>query len=359
MPPAEGTLRYHEGRVAVAASGSETTKEARTGLEPWNRGELPPPPDTRGLKLLGVVGPGAIVLGAAIGSGEWLIGPTVFVRYGLSLLWVTLLGAGFQALFNTELVRYTLYTGEPAFTGFMRTRPHSTFWAWVYAGLYFLQNGWPAWAGASAGALFFLIMGRAAGVGESGTLYAVGLGLFAVCVVLLLFGGARIERTLEILNWVLVSGIFLILGALCLAFAGPRGLVVSRRGLRGVGCYDGEVPTHSRWGRLVSRGGLRGVLGLRRRHEHNAFQLGPGQGVRHGRRRGLHPYAGRRARSAPRPRGNGLRARRHRPPAVEGVVAHRSHRPVGDLLRRSPPGDGSPGHSLHRPHSAWARTFGG
>ena len=59
------------------------------------------------------VRPGAIVLGAAIGTREWLIGPAVFVRYGLALLWVTLGSAFFQALFNTELVRYTLYTGEP------------------------------------------------------------------------------------------------------------------------------------------------------------------------------------------------------------------------------------------------------
>src|SRR5687767_12011671 len=44
-------------------------REARTGLAPWNRGELPAPPDTGGLRLLGVVGPGAIVLGASIGSG--------------------------------------------------------------------------------------------------------------------------------------------------------------------------------------------------------------------------------------------------------------------------------------------------
>ena len=136
--------------------------ESRSGLDPWQRAELPAPPDTRGLRILRVVGPGAIVLGAGIGSGEWLIGPAVFVRYGLSLLWVSVLAAAFQALFNTEVVRYTLYTGEPVITGFMRTSPHSTFWGWLYAGLYFLQNGWPAWAGASAGAFFFLAAGRAA-----------------------------------------------------------------------------------------------------------------------------------------------------------------------------------------------------
>jgi hypothetical protein len=179
------------------------------------------------------VGPGAIVLGAAIGSGEWLIGPSVFVRYGLSLLWVTLAAAALQTLFNIEVVRYTLYTGEPAFTGFMRTRPHASFWAWTYAAFCLLQNGWPAWAGASAGALFYLATGRAAGEGEAGVLYGVGLAAFAACVAILLFGGRRIERTLEILNWILVSGIFLVLALLCLAFARPSHWAAAALGFAG------------------------------------------------------------------------------------------------------------------------------
>jgi len=167
--------------VAKGSTGP-APREARTGLEPWGQADLPAPPDTRGLRLLRVVGPGAIVLGAAIGSGEWLIGPSVFVRYGLSLLWVTVAASVFQTLLNIEVVRYTLYTGEPAFTGFMRTRPRASFWAWTYAGFYLLQNGWPAWAGASAGALFYLATARAAAAGESGVLYGIGLLAFAAFV---------------------------------------------------------------------------------------------------------------------------------------------------------------------------------
>jgi hypothetical protein len=204
-----------DGEVAAAS------REARTGLDPWSRGELPAPPDTGGLKILKVVGPGAIVLGASIGSGEWLLGPSVFVKHGLSLLWVTLVAAFFQALFNTELVRYTLYTGEPAVTGFMRTRPRSSFWAWFYAAFYLLQNGWPAWAGASAGAFFFLAAGRAARADESGAVYWTAIAVFGACVLLLLFGGKRIEHMLETLNWVMVVGVLLALTALCFMFASP------------------------------------------------------------------------------------------------------------------------------------------
>ena len=117
----------------------------------------------KGLGWLGVVGPGVIVLGVSIGSGEFLLGPAVFVRHGLSLLWVTVVAVFLQTIFNTELMRYTLATGEPVFTGFMRTRPSSTAWAWFYAVLYFLQVGWPAWAGTAAGAIFFLFARRLAG----------------------------------------------------------------------------------------------------------------------------------------------------------------------------------------------------
>jgi hypothetical protein len=235
--------------VRPSSTGS-VAREARTGLEPWGRADLPAPPDTRGLRLLRVVGPGAIVLGAAIGSGEWLIGPSVFVRYGLSLLWVTVAASAFQTLFNIEVVRYTLCTGEPAFTGFMRTRPRASFWAWTYAGLYLLQNGWPAWAGASAGALFYLATGRAAAAGEAGVLYAIGLLAFAACVAILLVGGRRIERTLEILNWILVTGIFLALGSLCLVFARPRDWASAALGLAGFDLASGRfhfVPEGADW----------------------------------------------------------------------------------------------------------------
>lgn len=49
--------------------------------------ELPRPPLARGLSLLGVIGPGAIILGVSIGSGEWLLG--LAVVWGLLALRLT------------------------------------------------------------------------------------------------------------------------------------------------------------------------------------------------------------------------------------------------------------------------------
>lgn len=180
-----------------------SSPESRTGLDPWVRADLPEAPAPRGLQWLSVVGPGVIVLGLSIGGGEFLLGPAAFVRYGLSLLWITLVSVFFQTIFNTELMRYTVATGEPAFTGFMRTRPSRGFWAWFYAGMYFLQTGWPYSAGLSAGAIFFLFTGRIAAPADSALLYNVAAGTFLLCIALLLVG-RRIERTLELLNWVMV-----------------------------------------------------------------------------------------------------------------------------------------------------------
>jgi hypothetical protein len=180
-----------------------TPLEARSGLDPWQPAELPEPPRPRGLEWASAVGPGVIALGVSIGSGEFLLGPAAFVQHGLSLLWVVVLAVTLQTIFNTEVMRYTLATGEPVFTGFMRTRPSSTWWAWVYAALYFLQVGWPAWAGTAAAAIFFLFARRLADAADATAIYAIGVAAFLGCVAILTIG-RRIERTLEILNWVLV-----------------------------------------------------------------------------------------------------------------------------------------------------------
>ena len=189
--------------------------ETRTGLDPWVRAELPAPPMPKGFGWLAVVGPGVIVLGASIGSGEFLLGPATFVKHGLTLLWVTGVAIFFQTIFNTEVMRYVVATGEPVFSGFMRTRPSAKAWAWFYSLLFFLQMGWPVWAATSAAAIFFLFAGRLAGPEDATLLYWCGVGTFLACIGILLLG-RRIGRTLELLNWVMV--VTIIGGFLLLAF---------------------------------------------------------------------------------------------------------------------------------------------
>jgi hypothetical protein len=182
----------------------------------FQQADLPEPPRPRGLAWLRAVGPGVIALGISLGSGEFLLGPAAFVQHGFSLLWVVLIAIVFQTIFNTEVMRYTLATGEPVFAGFMRTRPSSTLWAWVYVVLYFLQVGWPAWAATASAAIFYLVVQRLPDAADASTTYFIGAATFLAVVVVLSIG-RRIEHTLEVLNWVLVTttiGGFLILSVL-------------------------------------------------------------------------------------------------------------------------------------------------
>ena len=241
--------------------------EVRSGLKPFEKTELPAPPNPKGLSWIGVVGPGVIVLGASIGSGEFLLGPAAFVQYGLVLLWVTLVAAFLQTVLNTELMRWTIATGEPVVTGFMRTRPGAQFWAVFYAILYFLQVGWPGWAGAAAGAIFFLFFRELAGPGQEMIVYLIGVGTFALCIGILLFG-RRIERTLELLNWVLVAAIiggFLILAAI---FVSAETWGAAAAGLVGYDTAAGSfrfIPEGVDWfliGAFAAYSGAGGVINL-------------------------------------------------------------------------------------------------
>ena len=225
--------------VAEAARGesppdtlTSSHGDKRRALAPWKHAELPAPPTPRGLGWLSVVGPGVIVLGVSIGSGEFLLGPTAFVRYGLTLLWVTSVAVFLQTVFNTELMRYTVATGEPAFTGVMRTAPSPGVWAWAYAVLYFMQSGWPAWAANAAGAVFFLSSDRLAGPDDARVVYWIGVATFLATVSVLLVG-RRIERTLEILNWIMIVAILGTFVTLALLFVGPRTWAAAAAGLLG------------------------------------------------------------------------------------------------------------------------------
>jgi hypothetical protein len=219
------------GSGAEGAAHKLTSSQAHK-LKPWTPAELPAPPNPKGFAWLSVVGPGVIVLGLSIGSGEFLLGPTAFVRYGLTLLWVTTVAVFLQTVFNMELMRYTVATGEPAFTGFMRTGPSPSVWAWLYALLYFMQSGWPAWAANAAGAFFFLGARRVAGPGDADVVYWIGVATFLATVSVLLVG-RRIERTLEILNWIMIAVILSTFVALGLIFVAPHTWAAAAAGLVG------------------------------------------------------------------------------------------------------------------------------
>ncbi|MDA1232039.1 MAG: Nramp family divalent metal transporter, partial [Planctomycetota bacterium] len=91
-----------------------------------------PAPKPLGLRnLAGLIGPGIVMCGIQIGGGEWLFGPEVTAKYGGGLMWIATIAIITQAFYNIECGRYALYSGEPVFTGFMRTAPGPAFWIGV------------------------------------------------------------------------------------------------------------------------------------------------------------------------------------------------------------------------------------
>ena len=106
--------------------------------------DVPEPPPLTAKNLAKWLGPSAIALGIAIGSGEWLIGPAVYVKYGLSMFWICTISATLQTLMNIEYARYTITTGEPISIGWMRLWPGPAFWAILTSVVGILHVAWQA-----------------------------------------------------------------------------------------------------------------------------------------------------------------------------------------------------------------------
>ena len=175
--------------------------------------DLPEPlRDLTPRKLFAILGPAVIALGGTIGGGEWLVGPSLFVKWGLALLWITTISSTLQVFLNLEMIRYTIYTGEPITVGYMRLWPGKAFWGWFYTIIGFVERAMPGWAMGTATALAAAQLGRVPGGPDKGTVIIWTYIMFASCVVLVSLG-RKIERTLEWANWLMM---FVVLGGLFL-----------------------------------------------------------------------------------------------------------------------------------------------
>ena len=244
-------MATYEGAVPAGEAGAGA-------LPAWGIMDLPAPPKYNFRNVMSVIGPGAILLGVSIGSGEWLLGPASAVAYGPAILWITTVSVVLQVLLNMEMIRYTLYTGEPIYTGFMRTKPGPTFWGWIYSILGWLQIGWPGWAATAATAIAAFALGRLPAAADSGTVLMFGYGTFAL-VIVLLFLGRKIERTLEYAEWFMVAWIFIYLVFVDIFFvsADTWGRTIS-------GLFQfGAIPSGADWvllGAFAAYSGAGGVI---------------------------------------------------------------------------------------------------
>lgn len=181
-------------------------------LSEWSQPTLPQPPPYSLRNAARVIGPAAILLGLSLGAGDWILGPAIAARHGVTVLWISTASVVLQALLNTEMARYTLATGEPIFAGFMRTPPATSVWAWTYVVLHSIQTVWPGWALAAATALCAAFLGRLPRDEDRVAVQALGYVTLLAAVGTALLG-ARTHRALERVEWVMTA---VILGFLLL-----------------------------------------------------------------------------------------------------------------------------------------------
>jgi hypothetical protein len=175
---------------------SGPTVEGGKYLPPWQVGDLPDPPRAGWRLWAGLIGPGIVLAGTSVGSGEWLFGPAVTAQYGAALLWLALISILLQGFCNLTMMRFTVYCGEPIIVGGLRTRPGPRFWIGCYA-LLDMTSVWPYNASNAAVPLAAAILGRLPQTaGDHAFVKACGFAVFMLAFVPLVFGGT-VYRMLE------------------------------------------------------------------------------------------------------------------------------------------------------------------
>lgn len=228
-------------------------------LPAWEVAELPEPLPFSVRNAFKIIGPGAIMLAASIGGGEWLVGPATVILHGPGVLWIATVAIILQLIFNLEGIRYTLYTGEPVISGIMRLKPGCRFWGASYVLLTAMQLGVPALAPAAAVTVFSIVQNRVpvpapsekevqeatragdteavarlktqqqTAVVDRGLALKITYGVIALTLLLLMFGGT-IERMLEWSSWFMIGYIFIFLIAVNVWFVPGEVWVSTLRG---------------------------------------------------------------------------------------------------------------------------------
>jgi len=155
--------------------------------------------------LFTVFGPAMIVLGVGIGGGEILTGPVAFARWGMWIFYFTIITIVLQAIYNMYCLHWTVAVGEPTLVGLRRIFIAAPY---IVIILSFLWVGFPGWISAAATSIAWLQLGRIPTAADFWSVtYPWAAFLIILAVVIVSIGG-KIERTLEILQWVLVVLVF-------------------------------------------------------------------------------------------------------------------------------------------------------
>ena len=209
--PASGSPDTVPADSSATANQPPAPHPGAQDMPPWKVDELPKPPVFTWRHWTMLLGPGLLMGGAAIGGGEWLTGPIVTARYGGAMLWLATLSVLGQVIYNIEISRYTLYTGEPIFTGKFRTIPGPKFWIIAYLLLDF-GSFFPYLASSAAVPLFTAITGELPFVSDDptvaddeATLQWIGIAIFLSSMIPLIFGGKIYDSLKYIMSFKIVA----------------------------------------------------------------------------------------------------------------------------------------------------------
>ncbi len=209
---------------------------------PFVAAELPAKP--QGFWKL--AGPGAVLVGLAIGAGELVVWPVMTARFGADIAWAAMLGIALQLTINIELGRYTLATGETPYTAFSRLSR-----AWVPVFLALNVFGWilPGWARACGGALKALSVG-VDGPGEPW----VWTALTFVAVGAVMFGPRHVYRYIERIIIVLIAVMLVSLVVIAVKIGNADAVADLARGVGRFGYKPAELPTYELFSAIVFAG---------------------------------------------------------------------------------------------------------
>ena len=153
-----------------------------------------------------MTGPGAILVGLAIGAGELVVWPWITAKFGASMIWAAALGIFLQFWINIEIGRWSIVTGESMYTGFARLWKG---YVYIFILANFLWLFLPGWARTSGSTLRALLFGPC-GPGPDWlwtgiTFLAIGAVLFGPKTIY-----SAVERTISILIFIIVIGLLIV-----------------------------------------------------------------------------------------------------------------------------------------------------
>lgn len=213
-------------------------------IEPLRTADLP----VREKSFWKMTGPGAIMVGLAIGSGELILWPWITAKFGTEMMWAAALGVFIQLWVNIEIGRWAIATGESGFTGFARV---SKIWVYFFIALMFVGVFLPGWGRATGTSLKILFFG----VGGPGPDWFWTAIVF-LSAIAILFGPKRIYKSVE--RSITFMVLVIVVGLLIVAFSVGTwpDVVAMAKGITNVGHIrlDEEFTFHRFFGAFVFAG---------------------------------------------------------------------------------------------------------